>query len=490
MNRLFARVGRQSTAKLAAGSVAAGAVTFVGVNQLAQLKGLDDIPAGQGGAYEVSLIRDELACLKKQVLKNKHAGKRYDELLPQPADPKYKVAVVEFNVPGAKNGGTDKGTNGHRIDSIPIANGVIKTGNSCDIIKYYDDKHADFTKLAQGYDAFIVRINPGQLSQGTLAGTQERFDELMTGMVAKGKAVWSSPKVQTSMGAKDALVMINKMSIGLPDTYAYYSPEELEAGFKKCCAFQPRVIKQNRGSAGEGIWLCWLQDKAYCKNFGDASLLDSDKVKLMEMNDNHVEYHTVGEFLEFCVNGPTAKAGKWTSTFPGKYLEGGKEAGGQLVDQRLLPRISEGEVRLLMVRDVLHMIIHKKPTGGGLSAVGGISDYTYYGPDAPEYAGLVANLKKDIPHLKEVLGIAGESLPLLWTADFIPKDAEDGTPGKTDYVVGEFNCSCVGISKFQAQCGGSIKAVSDEDYFDGCLLTDLMGEKAIDILDDAAKGIL
>ena len=30
----------------------------------------------------------------------------------------------------------------------------------------------------------------------------------------------------------------------------------------------------------------------------------------------------------------------------GKYLEGGKEAGGQLVDQRFCPRIVEGEVYL------------------------------------------------------------------------------------------------------------------------------------------------
>ena len=34
----------------------------------------------------------------------------------------------------------------------------------------------------------------------------------------------------------------------------------------KGAAFQPRVIKQNRGSAGEGIWLVWLQGKEYCKN--------------------------------------------------------------------------------------------------------------------------------------------------------------------------------------------------------------------------------
>ena len=37
--------------------------------------------------------------------------------------------------------------------------------------------------------------------------------------------------------------------------------QELEAGFKATCAYQPRVIKQNRGSAGEGILLCWLVDK-------------------------------------------------------------------------------------------------------------------------------------------------------------------------------------------------------------------------------------
>ena len=71
------------------------------------------------------------------------------------------------------------------------------------------------------------------------------------------------------------------------------------------------------------------------KSYGAVSLNDSDYLKLMEMNDNHVEYHTVKEFMTFCVGGPEAEgAGEWKSTFPGKYLEGGKEAGGQLVDQR------------------------------------------------------------------------------------------------------------------------------------------------------------
>merc|ERR1719389_950231 len=279
------------------------------------------------------------------------------------------------------------------------------------------------------------------------------------------------------------------MKCGMVDTLAYYSADELEKGFKTTCAFQPRVIKQNRGSAGEGIWLVWLMDKKYCSKYGESSLKDTDYIKLMEMNDNHIEYHTVREFLTFCVDGPGSKAaGNWQSTFPGKYLEGGKEAGGQLVDQRLLPRISEGEVRNLMVGDQCQMIIHKKPEGG-LSAVGGNSAYTYYTPEDPTYAGLLSNLKSDIPHMMKALDLEGEPLPLLWTADYIPKDAEDGTPGVTEYVVGEFNCSCVGVSKFQAVCGGSktLADISDEDYYEASKLTDMMGVKAVEILNEQEK---
>ena len=185
---------------------------------------------------------------------------RYNELLASPPNAKFKLCVVEFNVPGAKNGGSDKGPNGHRIDSIPIANGVIKAGGACDLIKYSFDQHEAFAAATAQYDALIVRINPGQLSQGTSPGTQARFDALMNSYISQGKLVWSSPKIQTQMGAKDALVNIANLNCGLPDTFAYYSPEELEIGFKQTCAFQPRVVKQNRGSAGEGIWLCWLWD--------------------------------------------------------------------------------------------------------------------------------------------------------------------------------------------------------------------------------------
>merc|ERR1719243_366737 len=93
----------------------------------------------------------------------------------------------------------------------------------------------------------------------------------------------------------------------------------------------------------------------------------------------------------------------------------------------------------------------------------------------------------DIPHLLEALDLKGEPLPLLWTADYIPKDPEhpETATVDTEYVVGEFNCSCVGVSKFQAVCGGekTLADVPDEDYYDAVKLTDLIGVKAIEMLD-------
>jgi hypothetical protein len=441
-------------------------------------------------------VKCELKGLDTFLSANAHTGPlpntiksmRFNDLLPAPANPKYKLVVIGFTAPGGWAYNADKCSSGVRFDTIPIANGVIKTGNSCDMLQYDIDSHAEFEKKIQGYDAFIVRVNPGQID-GAKKGMQMEFDKMMDKLAKSGKPVWSSPDVQTRMGAKDALVMIKDLSCGLTDTAAYYSAEDLELGFKKSCAFQPRVVKQNRGSAGEGIWLCWLQGKEYCKKYGDALLDDNDKIKLMEMNDNHIEYHTVGEFLEFCVNGPTPKAGTWTSVFPGQYLAGGKEAGGQLVDQRLLPRIVEGEVRMLMVKDTLFMIVHKIPDGG-FSAVGGIAKYAFYQPGCPEFASLEKKfIGEDVSKLKKALDIEDQPLPLLWTADFIPKDAEDGTPGVTEYVVGEFNCSCVGISQFFAACGPdkSLADVSDENFTLASKLTDLMGRKAIEILNEKEK---
>merc|ERR1711997_684122 len=187
-----------------------------------------------------------------------------------------------------------------------------------------------------------------------------------------------------------------------------------------------------------------LKDKKPCEKFGDR-VAEMDEVLICkEANDNHTEEHTVGEFIEWCENGRTDKSGTWTSKGTGKYLEGGKEAGGQLVDQRFCPRIVEGELRYNLVGDSLVGIIHKKPKEGGISAVGGTgSIYTYYGPDEPLFANLTNDfLGGDLNKIMPALDLPDEPIPLWWTSDFINSSPVGTDPKDEKWIVGEFNCSC------------------------------------------------
>merc|ERR1719324_134164 len=194
-------------------------------------------------------------------------------LLPQPAKPRFKTALVGIYVRGADYGGSDKSSNGHRYDSIPFANGMIMAGMSCQLISYVHDDHAKFFEICKSFDALVVRCNPGQIKAD--GGDQGKFDDGMRGIRKLGIQVWPSPDVMEFMGAKDALCKIAKLNIGLPDALAYYTESDFAAGFKKTMAFQPRVIKQNRGSAGEGIWIIKLKAGDYCSTYGEASCDDS-----------------------------------------------------------------------------------------------------------------------------------------------------------------------------------------------------------------------
>jgi len=296
--------------------------------------------------------------------------------------------------------------------------------------------------------------------------------------------------VMEKMGAKDALTNVANMNIGLPDTLSYYDDEAFKTGFKKTMAFQPRVIKQNRGSSGEGIWIIKLKSGDYCQNYGDKSCDDSEVLELMEANDNHSETHTVAEFIEFCINGRTGSSGTWESKGVGKYLEGGKAAGGMLVDQRFCPRIVEGELRYNMVGDSLVGIIHKKPKEGGISAVGGTgSVYTYYGPEEQRFANLTHGfLEGDLLKIMPALDLKEEPIPLWWTSDFINSSPPGTKPEEEKWIVGEFNCSCVGISKcLPAYCKADTPDacyldIPEEDRAEAKRYGDLMGEKAAGIL--------
>jgi len=400
-----------------------------------------------------------------------------DTLLPAPASPLYKVALCASYVTAHATGGSDKLVNGHRFDTIAIANGLINSGIAVKIIFYTVEEHDKFFEVVAGFDGIIIRINPGQITAN--GGSQQKFDDDMMKLAAK-VPVWPTPETMSKMGAKDALCQIKHMDFGLEDTFGYYSPEDISKDLRKTVAFQPRVVKQNRGSAGEGIWIIKLKSENYCKTFGEREAADDEVLILKEANDNHIEEHTVGEFLDFCVNGRTDKSGTWTSKGTGKYFEGGWEAGGQMVDQRFLPRIDEGEARFVMIGAELNRVEHYVYIGG----VGGETITTIYKPGAPDfpYADLQKKLQDEIPVYLKALGLADDQLPLLWAADMIPVDDH-----KSPVVIGEFNCSCLGLAGFLNVRGGSISDLKPEDEALGMAMANLIGQHALKTLEASKK---
>ena len=82
-------------------------------------------------------------------------------LMDQPADPAYKVGLVECYNRNHPTGGSDKLKNKHRFDSIPISNGLIKQGMSCQIINYVHEEHDKHMEVAKQFDANVWRCNPG-----------------------------------------------------------------------------------------------------------------------------------------------------------------------------------------------------------------------------------------------------------------------------------------------------------------------------------------
>merc|ERR1719450_1077069 len=133
---------------------------------------------------------------------------------------------------------------------------------------------------------------------------------------------------------------------------------------------------------------------------------------------------------------------------------------------------------------------------GGISAVGGTgSVYTYYGPKEKKFANLTKNFTTlDLPKIMPALGLESEPIPLWWTSDFI-NSSPPGTEAKDEkWIVGEFNCSCVGISKcLPAYCKDDTPEacyndIPKKDLGEVRRIGSTVGRKALEILTKISKG--
>lgn len=319
--------------------------------------------------------------------------------------------VIFFEV----EGGTDKGPDGYRPDTMPMVEALQQRGQDAEVL-FFDitKKQEIFHYVKEHGVAYVSRINPGNLQH------EEEYFAMLRELCQAGVIGMPHPDAMISYGSKDVLSKLTTTNLVPDDTFAYYTIEAFKTQFPTSLALTERVLKQNRGSTGEGIWRVKLVEPL-AEGITEVPL--DAQIKCTEAKDNHVEYWQLGDFMTFCE----------------QYITG---TNGMLIDMRFLPRITEGEIRLFMLRDHPVHVVHKKPAATEDAFSATLFSGAQYRYDKPEdWQELVQNFLKQLPQVTNLLG--NYDLPLIWTADFM---LDTNEVGEDCYILGEMNCSCVGFT--------------------------------------------
>ena len=277
----------------------------------------------------------------------------------------------------------------------------------------YDETFADEVReQLLGVDGVLVWVDP--IHQGK---TREELDPLLREVASRGPWVSAHPDVILKMGVKEVLYRTKHLGWGA-DTHLYRSATELAEAFsKRLCEAGPRVLKQNRGNGGQGVWKVEL-----------VSAIAGTEVRVL-----HAQRGSVPEELplEIFISRCDSYFG-W---------------GGCIIDQPFQPRLPDGMIRCYMGAERVvgfgHQYIKaliEPPPEGPDSPAAQPGPRMMHGPDAPPFQDLRAKMEAEwVPQMIEILDIEPESLPVIWDADFLygPRDAA----GADSYVLCEINVS-------------------------------------------------
>jgi hypothetical protein len=260
-------------------------------------------------------------------------------------------------------------------------------------------------------DGVLAWVNP--LSNGK---TRATLDGLLRELDSRGVWVSAHPETILKIGTKEVLYRTRHLGWGA-DTYVYRTPDAFRSEFQAGLVMgQPRVLKQNRGNGGQGVW--------------KVELLPEGQVCVLEALRGSVEeVLKVHEFVQRC--------------------EAYFKEDGLIIDQPYQPRLPEGMIRCYMCLD--------KVVGFGHQLIKALIPPPPEGPESPEaqpgprimHPGtapqfqLLRHLMEGewIPQMMEVVGLSRDGLPVIWDADFLygPKN----TAGEDSYVLCEINVSSV-----------------------------------------------
>jgi len=276
----------------------------------------------------------------------------------------------------------------------------------------YDESFGDAVReQLLAVDGVLVWVDP--IHQGK---TRVELDVLLRDVAAHGPWVSAHPDVILKMGVKDVLYRTRQLGWGT-DTYRYDTAAAFQAEFpSRLLTDGPRVLKQNRGNGGQGVWKVEALPEA------------GSIVRVL-----HAQRGSLPEDLPF-----DAFIARCEPYFGW---------GGCIIDQPFQVRLPEGMIRCYMsgskVAGFGHQLIKAlipPPPEGPASPAAQPGPRIMHGPDAPPFQ-ILRRLMEDewTPQMMKTLAIDEPSLPVIWDADFLygPRDAA----GADTYVLCEINAS-------------------------------------------------
>lgn len=279
----------------------------------------------------------------------------------------------------------------------------------------YDEEFADEVREQLiGCDGVLVWVDP--LHQGK---TREALDPLLREVAAQGPWVSAHPDTILSMGVKEVLFRTRHFGWGA-DTHLYRSPAEFRDAFPaRLRETGPRVLKQNRGNGGQGVWKVEL---------AAAPGGNGSTVRVLHAQRGSVpEELRLADFMNRC--------------------KGYFGWGGCIIDQPFQPRLPDGMIRCYMGADrvvgfghqYIKALIEPPPEGPDAPAAQP-GPRVMHGPDAAPFQALREKMEAEwVPQMMQTLGVEPGMMPVIWDADFLygPRDAA----GADTYVLCEINVS-------------------------------------------------
>jgi hypothetical protein len=324
----------------------------------------------------------------------------------------YRIAIVWRGDRTARNTATPHNNRYHRVFEELAALGIAAEP------AVFDESFADeFREQLLAVDGVLVWVNP--LQDGLK--TRAVLDPLLRDVAARGPWVSAHPDVILKMGTKEVLYRTKHLGWGT-DTHLYRSASEFRDSFPaRLHASGPRVLKQNRGNDGQGIW----------------------KVELVAARPGGPTIVRVLQALRGSV--PEKLPLRDFTTRCKRYIADD----GCIVDQPFQPRLPDGMIRCYMagakVAGFGHQYIKAlipPPPEGPNSPAAQPGPRIMHGPNATPFQALRVKMEQEwTPQMMQALGLDAASLPIIWDADFLygPR-----TPAGDDtYVLCEINVSSV-----------------------------------------------